>query len=204
MSNTLNTTISLEDSNAQTASPSKDKETVIGSPTEPILSKDNAGDEISRKKRTAPNPVSRKCNPCLCCWYLVGMISAHTWLKLPSFLGILYLAIKNSVLLVNNIKDAPLLEEVVVCDTKGNDTTRKPDGTGNNKARCPVGGRGQPLGRNTYAVQHPDVQIDNPMPDLVAEKLLTRTLIKEANGLNLFVPAWIQFLIHDRKEASAI
>ncbi|KAJ1558929.1 hypothetical protein HK405_012717, partial [Cladochytrium tenue] len=146
-------------------------------------------------------------------------IPAAKWLKYPFPVAVLYLAVKNTVALDWNVKEAVLIDNpadvdpavlaAVPEDAPGAGTAGKPrrrpvrgcafvrssSGVGNDLADCPVGGIGQPLGRNT--IVNPHVNLGTPDPSLAARVLLTRDSFKSADSVNLFVAAWIQFLIHD-------
>ncbi|KAI9346728.1 heme peroxidase [Zopfochytrium polystomum] len=151
-------------------------------------------------------------------WALFRRISPWTWLKCPFPIAVLYLAVRNLVALDWNVKDAELvsnpssLDAVVVAAvpeitdrsarpgggrrTAHSDPSIRTDtGVGNNRRRCPMGGIGQPFGRNT--IVNLQVNLGTPDPSNAARVLLTRDRFKPADSVNLFVAAWIQFLIHD-------
>ncbi|TYC55770.1 peroxidase [Rhodobacterales bacterium] len=77
---------------------------------------------------------------------------------------------------------------------------RTHDGSHNDLARPWMGMAGTRFGRNvplksSYA-ETGDVLMD-PSPRLVSSKLLARQSFQPVPHLNLFVPAWIQFMVHD-------
>ncbi|KAI8799784.1 heme peroxidase [Cladochytrium replicatum] len=143
-------------------------------------------------------------------------ISATWWFSAPTPIGVFYLAVKNTVAADWNVKEAELIKDPESLDAitvaavpelgPTNNTVRPPghpkentirtdSGIGNNLGSCPVGGIGQPFGRNTIVNAH--VNLGTPDPSYAARKLLTRDSFKGADSVNLFVAAWIQFLIHD-------
>ncbi|KAJ3089808.1 hypothetical protein HK100_007646 [Physocladia obscura] len=136
---------------------------------------------------------------------LLGVTTGQ-WLKLPVVLALPYMAVRNQALLHRNTRPPPEIPErepqpQPQPQPRGADANsagaRPFGGFGNDPADALVGGAGEPFGRNTHLVT--DTRVASPPPDLVARTLLTRTpdSFVPATPVNLFVAAWIQFLLHD-------
>ncbi|MEQ1876531.1 MAG: peroxidase family protein [Bdellovibrionia bacterium] len=79
-------------------------------------------------------------------------------------------------------------------------TARKADGTCNDLEKPLMGSAQTLFGRNielAKTVGEDEVQMLNPNPRLVSEKLLARREFQPAEGLNMLAAVWIQFMTHD-------
>ncbi|KAH9190093.1 hypothetical protein AeNC1_007933, partial [Aphanomyces euteiches] len=115
----------------------------------------------------------------LAAWLQVAKTSAEVWLSGNFTTGVLYHR-------VNVVDDEANVDK----------NSRTYSGAHNNIKGCPfMGARGQPFTRNTFAVQNPNLTY--PLPDDVANVLFNRTTFQPATIINMWVPAWIQFVVHD-------
>lgn len=108
-------------------------------------------------------------------------------------IGIVLLAQRENQLR-KNLTNTPIIEHPIE-DSNRTVTHRTDDGSFNN-LQCPyIGMRGQPFGRYMKATT---TQFDNhPDPEIVAHHFFTRRTEKYVPHANLFVAAWLQFMIHD-------
>ncbi|KAI9330934.1 heme peroxidase, partial [Obelidium mucronatum] len=132
-------------------------------------------------------------------WTLVSRSSATAaaWLGGPFLLAVVYMAVKNQALLHAALKAPPLVQASTREDLAAEPNTKRLDGFGNNPSDALTGGAGQPFGRNTFRVLEQDLRVDSPLPNTVADVLLNRDTFTPAPPVNLFVAAWIQFVLHD-------
>lgn len=105
-------------------------------------------------------------------------------------IGSLFLYFRHKKL-QSKLKDTPLIYDI---DLPEKETQfRTEDGSFNN-IKCPfIGMKGQPFGR----YMKPTEFDNHPCPKLVADTFFTRDVEKFIPGANLFVTAWLQFMIHD-------
>ncbi|KAH9120106.1 hypothetical protein AeMF1_007559, partial [Aphanomyces euteiches] len=128
-------------------------------------------------------------------WNEANKLSAIKWLTGELATGTSYLAMKQKALFEVAIQDTIA---ITVADDEANvdKNSRTYSGAHNNIKGCPfMGARGQPFTRNTFAVQNPNLTY--PLPDDVANVLFNRTTFQPATIINMWVPAWIQFVVHD-------
>lgn len=101
---------------------------------------------------------------------------------------------KRQVDLQKVLTDTPLIKIDLNNKTKYKTSYRTEDGSYNNTS-CPyVGMKGQPFGRYMKPVE--DI-CNEPDPNIVAHYFLKREKEQYVPGGNLFIAAWIQFMIHD-------
>lgn len=95
--------------------------------------------------------------------------------------------------LQSNLKDTPLIDTSSQLSQEVHTNFRTDDGSFNN-IKCPfIGIKGQPFGRYMTPIE-----FDNkPCPKLVADTFFTRNVETFIPGANLFVSAWLQFMVHD-------
>ncbi|KAI9327541.1 heme peroxidase, partial [Obelidium mucronatum] len=131
-------------------------------------------------------------------WTLVSRSSATAWLSGPFLLGVFYMAVKIQALQHAALKAPPLVQALQTQeDLAAEPNTKRLDGFGNNPSDALTGGASEPFGRNTFRVLDQDLRVDNPLPNTVADVLLNRDAFTPAPPVNLFVAAWIQFVLHD-------
>ncbi|KAF0686198.1 Aste57867_21984 [Aphanomyces stellatus] len=132
----------------------------------------------------------------LVAWNAAKKLAADVWLSGPAASAVTYLLVKQQALAEVAIQAGQIIPPAIDQDAAVPRNHRTYSGAHNNIQDCPfMASRGQPFARNTFAVTSPNLSF--PDPDLVANTFFTRTTFTPATALNLFVPAWIQFVVHD-------
>jgi hypothetical protein len=146
--------------------------------------------------------------------FLISVYSLITYTTRPisyihPIITIVYLYSFEKLLHITKVHQSPLIS--TNCDDNFPDNVRNPNGLKNNMSICPMGSVNQPFGRNIKS-NSPSLKYGMFDPDpLSVATLLTRKpnhldekqydpssdRVIEADYLNLFVPAWILFMITD-------
>jgi len=126
----------------------------------------------------------------------------YGWDKLPVPLGILTLAGVRETLRAQNLVDTstPGVVPPAPHPAPADLETRATDGTYNDLQSPPMGSVEARFGRNVpLARSFPEAEpgIMSPNPRTVSRVLLTRDTFQPATIVNLLVPAWLQFMVHD-------
>jgi len=126
----------------------------------------------------------------------------YGWDKLPLPLGILTLAGVRETLRAQNLVDTstPGVVPPAPHPAPADLETRATDGTYNDLQSPPMGSVEARFGRNVpLARSFPEAEpgIMSPNPRTVSRVLLTRDTFQPATIVNLLVPAWLQFMVHD-------
>lgn len=127
--------------------------------------------------------------------------SIQVWYKWPFAIALPLLLGNRSRLRSNNLTDTET-EDFRPAKPDGFDVigARTPDGTFNDLDAPGMGRAGARFGRNipladTYGETAP--KLFEPSPRLISNKLLARNTFVPVPYLNVLVPAWIQFMVHD-------
>lgn len=128
--------------------------------------------------------------------------SRYGWDKLPLPLGILTLAGVRETLRAKNLIDtnAPGAPPAPAHPAPADLESRTTDGTYNDLQSPQMGAVEARFGRNiplARAFPEPEADVLSPNPRTVSRVLLTRDTFQPATIVNLLVPAWLQFMVHD-------
>ncbi len=141
-------------------------------------------------------------------WYerLLGSVSHRInrrvpWYRLPAPIAVLNLIGLRTNLRLHNLYDTET-KRPEVAPPEGFDVRhfRTPDGSYNDLSQPSMGMAGTRFGRNaplpmTFGEQPPGLY--EPNVRLVSSRLMARQSFVPATTLNMLVPAWLQFMVHD-------